>query len=114
MVTTTNGKTARNLRRFGFGTMLAASLAMAGGSIAQTTPDAASQDSGAPEASANRGGNLDLPSNPQIFGKVDPNVRKPTAIVNGTVITGTDVDQRLAFLLAARDMKLSEQEMAQY
>jgi len=102
------------MRRFGFGTMLAASLAMAGGSIAQTAPDAAPQDAGPPPSSVDRGGNLNLPSNPEIFGKVDPNVRKPTAIVNGTVITGTDVDQRLAFLLAARDMKLSEQEMAQY
>ena len=35
------------------------------------------------------------PANVQIFGKLDPNVRKPTAIVNGTVITGTDVDQRV-------------------
>ncbi|MDN4632883.1 peptidylprolyl isomerase [Sphingomonas sp. PvP056] len=114
MVTTTTRKTARTMRRFGFGTMLAASLAMAGGSIAQTAPDAAPQDSGPQPSSVDRGGNLNLPSNPEIFGKVDPNVRKPTAIVNGTVITGTDVDQRLAFLLAARDMKLSEQEMAQY
>ena len=41
LVTTTTRKTARTMRRFGFGTMLAASLAMAGGSIAQTAPDAA-------------------------------------------------------------------------
>ena len=60
------------MRRFGFGTMLVASLAMAGGSIAQTTPDAPAPDAATQDASANRGGNLDLPSNPQIFGKVDP------------------------------------------
>ena len=55
------------------------------GAIAQTV-----QDSQVPET------NLNIPSNLQIFGKLDPNVRKPTAIVNDTVITGTDVDQRLA------------------
>ena len=44
---------------------------------------------------------LDIPANLQIFGKLDPNVRKPTAIVNGTVITGTDVDQRVALIVAA-------------
>jgi peptidyl-prolyl cis-trans isomerase SurA len=73
--------------------------------IAQTTTD------DAPSAAA---ASLDLPLNPTIFGKVDPNVRKPTAIVNGAVITGTDVDQRVALLLAARDLKLSPQELAQY
>ncbi len=41
---------------------------------------------------------LDIPQNLQIFGKLDPNVRKPTAIVNDSVITGTDVDQRLALI----------------
>ncbi len=30
--------------------------------------------------------------------KADPNVRKATAIVNGEVITETDVDQRLALV----------------
>ncbi|MES2444909.1 MAG: peptidylprolyl isomerase [Pseudomonadota bacterium] len=43
---------------------------------------------------------LDLPANLQIFGKADPNIRKPTAIVNDTVITGTDVDQRVALAIA--------------
>ena len=61
----------------------------AGAGIAQTVPDQA-----VPET------NLDIPTNLQIFGKVDPNVRKPTAIVNDTVITGTDVDQRAALTLA--------------
>jgi peptidyl-prolyl cis-trans isomerase SurA len=47
--------------------------------------------------------NLDLPANLQIFGKVDPNVRKATAIVNDTVITATDVDQRVALVVLAND-----------
>lgn len=65
-------------------------VALATGVAAQTV-----QDQAAP------GAGLDLPDNLQIFGKVDPNVRKPTAIVNDTVITGTDVDQRVALILAA-------------
>lgn len=44
---------------------------------------------------------LDLPANPQFLGDTDPNVRKATAIVNGDVITGTDVDQRVALILLA-------------
>jgi len=57
---------------------------------------------------------LDIPANVQIFGKVDPNVRKPTAIVNGVVITGTDVDQRGALIIAANQLtNLTPQDMEQ-
>ncbi len=48
---------------------------------------------------------LNLPQNLQIFGKADPNVRKPTAIVNGTVLTGTDVDQRMAMTIGLSEMQ---------
>lgn len=44
---------------------------------------------------------LRLPENPQIFGTAMPSVIKATAIVNGDVITQTDVDQRLALLAIA-------------
>ena len=37
-----------------------------------------------------------LPENPQVFGTAMPSVVKATAIVNGDVITQTDVDQRLS------------------
>ena len=53
---------------------------------------------------------LNLPSDLQIFGKVDPNVRKATAIVNEAVITGTDVDQRVNFIAAANNAKLNDEE----
>jgi len=53
---------------------------------------------------------LNIPENMQIFGKVDPNVRKATAIVNETVITGTDVDQRIALIVAANQLKLSPED----
>jgi peptidyl-prolyl cis-trans isomerase SurA len=70
---------------------------------AQTVPDNSTPPVG-----------LDIPANVQIFGKVDPNVRKPTAIVNGVVITGTDVDQRAALIIAANQLtNLSAADMDQ-
>jgi len=72
--------------------------AMAAGAVAQS----AQQGSPAQEAPGADNG-LNIPADSQIFGKFDPNVRKPTAIVNDTVITGTDVDQRVALVLAANN-----------
>ncbi|MDF0542328.1 peptidylprolyl isomerase [Sphingobium sp. H39-3-25] len=54
--------------------------------------------------------NLNLPKDISIFGKSDPNVRKATAIVNGTIITGTDIDQRLALIITANGGKVSDEE----
>ena len=65
---------------------IAATLATAGVAIAQ---DAAQQ------------GAISLPENPQIFGENDPNHRKATVIINGEIITGTDIDQRTALIVAA-------------
>ncbi|MGF7202566.1 peptidyl-prolyl cis-trans isomerase SurA [Sphingobium olei] len=53
---------------------------------------------------------LNLPKDLTVFGKSDPNVRKATAIVNGRIITGTDVDQRLALIITANGGKVSEEE----
>jgi peptidyl-prolyl cis-trans isomerase SurA len=44
---------------------------------------------------------LNLPTDPAFLGDPVSNVRKATAIVNGTVITGTDVDHRLALIVLA-------------
>ncbi len=63
---------------------------------AQTVPDQSVPSTG-----------LDLPSNLQIFGKADPNIRKPTAIVNDVVITGTDVDQRVAMIVGLQKLNLA-------
>ena len=46
---------------------------------------------------------LRLPDNPQFFGQAMPSVVKATAIVNGEVITQTDIDQRLALLAIANE-----------
>ena len=49
---------------------------------------------------------LHLPENPQLFGTTMPSVIKATALVNGSVITQTDVDQRLAFLSIANNQPI--------
>ena len=53
---------------------------------------------------------LNLPAEISLFGKSDPNVRKATAIVNGEIITGTDIDQRLALIVLANGGKVSDEE----
>ena len=75
-------------------------IGMAGAAVAQTVPDGTVPDTGG----------LNIPSNLQIFGKVDPNVRRATAIVNEAVITGTDVDQRVALIGAANQVKIEGEE----
>lgn len=58
---------------------------------------------------------LDIPGGGQLLAKPsDPNVRKATAIVNGEIITGTEVDERLALIILANDSKLPEEEVARF
>lgn len=52
-----------------------------------------------------------LPADITLFGKTDPDRRTATAIVNGFVITGTDIDQRVALVTAASDGPIPEEEM---
>ena len=61
-----------------------------------TTGTASAQDQPASSTSV-----LNLPTNPTVFGTSLPSVIKATAIINGEVITQTDVDQRLALLAIA-------------
>jgi peptidyl-prolyl cis-trans isomerase SurA len=71
---------------------IALGLALATAAIAQQQPPQA--DSTAP---------LNLPQNLQLFGSGLPSVVKATAIVNGEVITQTDIDQRLALMSIANN-----------
>ena len=73
----------------------AASIAIAGSVIAQQTDSPSS----APAPSSTSA--LRLPQDPQLFGAAIPSVVKATAIVNGDVITQTDINQRLALLAIA-------------
>lgn len=71
--------------------------------IAQTAPDTIVPES-----------NLNIPEGQQLFGKNDPNVRRATAQVNGEIITGTDIDHRLALIVAANENKLPPEELARF
>jgi peptidyl-prolyl cis-trans isomerase SurA len=85
----------------------AALIALAASSaIAQDQP--AAPEAAPPPKSTH---SLQLPENPQIFGTAMPSVIKATAIVNGDVITQTDVDQRLALLALANGEKIPDEEM---
>lgn len=92
--------------------MVALGLVLSGGLagaplLAQTDP-LSGLGAGAGEQSTS--GQLNLPANPEFFGKNDPNNRRATAIINGEIVTGTDVDQRLALILAANGNKVSDEE----
>ncbi len=57
---------------------------------------------------------LDIPDGQTLFKPNNPNVRKATAIVNGEIITGTDVDHRLFLILAANDGQLPAEQIEQF
>ena len=54
---------------------------------------------------------LNIPADVVVFGKNDPAIRKPTAIVNGDIITRTDVEQRLALIVSANGGKVPAEEL---
>ena len=64
-----------------------------------------------PEQSApNSSQSLKLPQNPEVFGNAMPSVVKATAIVNGDVITQTDIEQRLQLLVIANGGQIPPEE----
>ena len=65
----------------------------------------------AAQAQTTGSGSLIIPPDVRVMGKNDPNDRAATAVVNGTVITGTDVDQRVALLIAASEGELPPEEL---
>ncbi len=52
-----------------------------------------------------------LPEDINLFAKADPDKRTATAVVNGYVITGTDIDQRVALVTAASEAPIAEEEL---
>ena len=79
--------------------------------LAAASPAPAQQAEGAAGAVDASDDPFNLPENIVLLGNSDPNSRQATAVVNGQVITGTDVDQRLALVLAANDQKISDEEL---
>ena len=63
------------------------------------------------EPTVNSTATLKLPENPQLFGTTLPSVIKATAIVNGEVITQTDIDQRVALLAIASGGEIPANEI---
>jgi len=86
---------------------LALGLALATAGAAQQAQPSAQQ--AAPQV--NSTASLKLPQNPQVFGGAIPSVVKATAIVNGEVITQTDIDQRLALLAIANNAPIPANEI---
>jgi peptidyl-prolyl cis-trans isomerase SurA len=52
-----------------------------------------------------------LPADITLFAKADPDKRTATAVVNGYVITGTDIDQRVALVTAASEAPIADDEL---
>jgi peptidyl-prolyl cis-trans isomerase SurA len=69
------------------------------------TPGALAQDAPGPSGFSA----AELPEL-RVIGDVDPTLRKAQAIVNGDVITDTDIDQRLNLVVAANGGKITEDE----
>lgn len=82
---------------------LAIGLTLAGAAVAQEME---------PNPQAfNSAANLKLPDKLQLFGTTMPSVVKATAIVNGEVITRTDIDQRLALMAIANGGQIPANEI---
>lgn len=86
-----------------FGTFRRAAIVLAGSflsvvAVAQTAGDQPRQ------------GGLAIPSQVNFVGQAEPNVARATAMVNDEIITQTDVDQRMALMLASQRVPLSAEE----
>ena len=72
---------------------------------------AQTSDNGGGQANLPAAHPFDIPDNVIMFGKATQGTRRATAIVNGDIITGTDVDQRLALIITANGGKVAEDEL---
>ncbi|WP_332310508.1 peptidylprolyl isomerase [Alteripontixanthobacter muriae] len=74
-------------------------------------PVAASAQAAGSATDAVTGNTLNLPENITMLSQNNPDLRKATAMVNGAVITGTDVDQRVALVASTSEGEIPEAEM---
>lgn len=93
--------------------LAAGALALSVGAVAQTAVDASAVGPANDEAAASPTAiaALNLPQGPTQFLVTDPNLRRATARVNGDIVTGTDIDQRLALIVAASESKPGADEI---
>jgi peptidyl-prolyl cis-trans isomerase SurA len=84
-------------------------MAFATAAAAQTAAPPAQPAAQAPSSASA----LNLPQQVQLFGNAMPSVVKATAIVNGEVITQTDIDQRLALMAMAQESQIPAEQLDQ-
>ena len=98
-----------------FGTFRKAAAIVAGAFLAVAAPLAASGVQPASNQAAQpvpTGQRLDIPQNVNFVGpQASNNIVRPTAIVNDEIITQTDINQRLALLLASQRVQLPPEEL---
>jgi peptidyl-prolyl cis-trans isomerase SurA len=93
------------------GTLPRAALALAGSlaSVVAAAQSAQTPQDAPPQAGSP--GELIIPDEVEFLGRGDPNIRKATAIVNGDVITETDIDHRLALIVASQNIRIPPEEL---
>ena len=99
--------------------MVAAPLAATGtqtsaGRAAAAQPAAAQPPAGQAAAGqpGQAGSGLNIPQDVSFVGRqAEPNVARATALINDEIITRTDIDQRMALLLASQRVQLPPEEM---
>ncbi len=96
---------SRKLKARSVGTVIAFLLAAGTAPVLTGVAHGQEEDGVASSADA-----LNLPENITMLGEANPNVRRATARVNGTIITGTDVDQRVALIIAANEGQIAPEE----
>ena len=88
------------------GSLNRAALLLAGSCAA-----AAAYAQAAPPATAPSTGTISIPESARFIGKTDTNVRRATAIVNGVVITETEIDHRLGLIRISTGDQIPDDEI---
>lgn len=79
--------------------------------FAQSTPAPASPPASPPASTPAPITPFGLPTDVTVFDDGNPNERSATAVVNGYVITGTDIEQRVKLITNASQTDVSEEEL---
>src|SRR5688572_27039437 len=86
-----------------FGTFRRAAVVLAGSllsvvAVAQPSGDQPQQ------------GGFEIPNQVNFVGRAEPNVARATAVINDEILTQTDIDHRMALVLASQRVQLSPEE----
>jgi peptidyl-prolyl cis-trans isomerase SurA len=96
----------------GLATLAASIASVAAQAQQRTAPQRAAQQPAAQQPAAEEPRPFGLSNNVTLLRPNDPNLRVANAKVNGEIITGTDVDQRLALVISAAQAEVPAEEMA--